>query len=179
MKRQKSKKRKIKDIIRIIVLLIALCVLIYPSVSSYLDEKNSSKVVSNYDKKSEELSKKEKNKMIRAARAYNRELLGNIELQDPFSSNKKAAESRSKSNPPSYLLVSHPNPTTICLRPGLPLVKLTFWPFDNVIAICISPFLIFIKYNTLLNTIISFLHRIGNNIELYIHFCNVKIFIII
>ena len=50
MKRQKSKKRKIKDIIRIIVLLIALCVLIYPSVSSYLDEKNSSKVVSNYDK---------------------------------------------------------------------------------------------------------------------------------
>lgn len=82
MKRQKSKKRKIKDIIRIIVLLIALCVLIYPSVSSYLDEKNSSKVVSNYDKKSEELSKKEKNKMIRAARAYNRELLGNIELQE-------------------------------------------------------------------------------------------------
>ena len=94
MKRQKSKKRKIKDIIRIIVLLIALCVLIYPSVSSYLDEKNSSKVVSNYDKKSEELSKKEKNKMIRAARAYNRELLGNIELQDPFSSNKKQIDQR-------------------------------------------------------------------------------------
>lgn len=94
MKKEKSKKMKIKDIIRILVLITALCVLLYPSISSYLDEKNSSKVVSNYDKKSEELSEKEKNKMLKAARAYNRELLGNIELQDPFSSNKKQINQR-------------------------------------------------------------------------------------
>lgn len=94
MMKHKNKKLKIKDIIRIIVLLIALCVLLYPSVSSYLDAKNSSKVVSDYDKRSEELSKKEKNKMLRAARAYNRELLGNIELQDPFSSDKKQIDQR-------------------------------------------------------------------------------------
>lgn len=91
---QKQTKLKIKDIIRIIVLIIALCVLLYPSVSSYLDAKNSSKVVSSYDQKSEELNKKEKNKLLRAARAYNKELLGNIELQDPFSSNKKQIDQR-------------------------------------------------------------------------------------
>ena len=39
--------------------------------------------------------------------------------------------SRSKSSPPSNILVSHPNPNLICLRPGFPLVKSIFCPFFN------------------------------------------------
>ena len=38
-----------KDMIRLIVLLVAFSVLLYPTFSSYLNEKNSSKVVSHYD----------------------------------------------------------------------------------------------------------------------------------
>ena len=40
------------DIIRLFVLLIAFSVLLYPSFSSYLNEKNGSKVISHYDKES-------------------------------------------------------------------------------------------------------------------------------
>ena len=32
---------------------------------------------------------------------------------------------------PSNILVSHPNPNLICLRPGFPLVKSIFCPFFN------------------------------------------------
>ena len=44
--KKKKKKITIKDIIRLIVLLVAFSVLLYPTFSSYLNEKNSSKVVS-------------------------------------------------------------------------------------------------------------------------------------
>ena len=50
--KKKKKKITIKDIIRLIVLLVAFSVLLYPTFSSYLNEKNSSKVVSHYDKES-------------------------------------------------------------------------------------------------------------------------------
>ena len=55
--KKKKKKITIKDIIRLIVLLVAFSVLLYPTFSSYLNEKNSSKVVSHYDKESVKLSK--------------------------------------------------------------------------------------------------------------------------
>ena len=47
MKSKDKKKFTIKDIIRLIVLLVAFSVLLYPTFSSYLNEKNSSRVVSN------------------------------------------------------------------------------------------------------------------------------------
>ena len=60
MKSKEKKKFTIKDIIRLIVLLVAFSVLLYPTFSSYLNEKNSSKVVSNYDAESVKLSNAEK-----------------------------------------------------------------------------------------------------------------------
>lgn len=62
MKSKEKKKFTIKDIIRLIVLLVAFSVLLYPTFSSYLNEKNSSKVVSNYDAESVKLSNAEKNR---------------------------------------------------------------------------------------------------------------------
>lgn len=85
MKGKKKGKITIKDIIRLIVLLVAFAVLLYPTYSSYLNEKHSSKVVSNYDEESVKLSKADKEKMLEDARAYNQEMLGNIDLIDPFS----------------------------------------------------------------------------------------------
>ena len=83
--KKKKKKITIKDIIRLIVLLVAFSVLLYPTFSSYLNEKNGSKVVSYYDEESVKLSKAEKEQMLEDARAYNQEMLGNIDLIDPFS----------------------------------------------------------------------------------------------
>lgn len=96
-KNVQKKKIYIGDIFRIIVLLIALSVLLYPTVSNYLYEKNGARVISSYDENAVRLSESEKQAMLEAARQYNRELLGNIELLDPFSPLKKEVDARYQS----------------------------------------------------------------------------------
>ena len=97
MKSKKKKKKTIKDIIRLIVLLVAFSVLLYPTLSSYLNEKNGSEVVSYYDEESVKLSKEEKEQMLEDARAYNQEMLGNIDLIDPFSQENTEIDERYQS----------------------------------------------------------------------------------
>lgn len=94
-----DKKRKItiKDIIRLLVLVVAFAVLLYPTVSSYVNEKNGSKVVSNYDAESVRLSNAEKEQMLEDARAYNKEMLSNIDLIDPFSQGETSVDARYES----------------------------------------------------------------------------------
>lgn len=87
----------IKDIIRLLVLFVAFAVLLYPTVSSYVNEKNGSKVVSNYDAESVRLSNAEKEKMLEDARAYNKEMLSNIDLIDPFSQGETSVDERYES----------------------------------------------------------------------------------
>ena len=94
MRSKKKKKITIKDIIRMIVLLVAFSVLLYPTFSSYLNEKNSSRVVSYYDAESVKMSKAEKEQMLEDARAYNQEMLGNIDLIDPFSQENTEIDER-------------------------------------------------------------------------------------
>lgn len=97
MKSKKKNKITINDIIRLIVLLVAFSVLLYPTLSSYLNEKNSSKVVSFYDEESIKLSETEKEQMLEDARAYNQEMLGNIDLIDPFSQENTEIDERYQS----------------------------------------------------------------------------------
>lgn len=97
MKSNKKRKMTIKDIIRLLVLVVAFAVLLYPTVSSYVNEKNGSKVVSNYDAESVRLSNAEKEKMLEDARAYNKEMLGNIDLIDPFSQGETSIDERYES----------------------------------------------------------------------------------
>ena len=94
MRSKKKKKITIKDIIRMIVLLVAFSVLLYPTFSSYLNEKNSSRVVSYYDAESVKMSEAEKEQMLEDARAYNQEMLGNIDLIDPFSQENTEIDER-------------------------------------------------------------------------------------
>ena len=96
-KNVQKKKLYIGDIFRIIVLLIAFSVLLYPTVSNYLYEKNGARVISSYDENAVRLSKSEKQAMLEAARQYNQELLGNIDLLDPFSPLKKEVDARYQS----------------------------------------------------------------------------------
>lgn len=79
------------------MLLVAFSVLLYPTFSSYLNEKNGSKVVSYYDEESVKLSKAEKEQMLEDARAYNKEMLGNIDLIDPFSQEDVEIDARYES----------------------------------------------------------------------------------
>lgn len=97
MKSKKKGKITIKDIIRLLVLLVAFAVLLYPTYSRYLNEKNGSKVVSEYDEKSIKLSHAEKEQMLADARAYNQEMLGNIDLIDPFSQTEPEVDERYES----------------------------------------------------------------------------------
>ena len=97
MKSNKKRKMTIKDVIRLLVLVVAFAVLLYPTVSSYVNEKNGSKVVSNYDAESVRLSNAEKEKMLEDARAYNKEMLSNIDLIDPFSQGEKSLDARYES----------------------------------------------------------------------------------
>lgn len=90
-------KRTWHDIIRIAVLVIALSVLLYPTVSNYLYEKNSSRVISLYDEERIRLTEEEKQQTLAEARAYNQELMSNIELLDPFSPVKAEVDERYES----------------------------------------------------------------------------------
>lgn len=70
MRRKKTEKKQfyIGDIFRVIGLIIAFSVLLYPTVSNYLYEKNGSKVISAYDENAVRLSESDKREMLEAAR---------------------------------------------------------------------------------------------------------------
>ena len=99
MRRKKTEKKQfyIGDIFRVIGLIIAFSVLLYPTISNYLYEKNGARVISSYDENAVRLSESDKREMLEAARQYNEELLGNIELLDPFSPVKKEVDERYQS----------------------------------------------------------------------------------
>lgn len=86
-----KKKRRIFDVIRILVLLIAVSVLLYPSVSNYLYELKNTGVTKDYDSQVEQLSPDEKDEMFLAAVEYNKMLAGEeiTEIKDPFSKEEK------------------------------------------------------------------------------------------
>lgn len=81
------RERKIRtaDVIRAVVLIIALSVLLYPTVSSYFNAKNSSTVASDYDQSVNSMTSEEKQKMWDEAVAYNQTLVGNTSFRDPFT----------------------------------------------------------------------------------------------
>lgn len=84
MKRNR-KNRKIADVIRLVILLVALSVLLYPTISNYLYEKNSSRIVSDYDVTMEQISEEERQAMLAKAQEYNEKLAENSAIMsDPF-----------------------------------------------------------------------------------------------
>ena len=96
-RRKKKKRRRIGDLIRLTGLFIALSVLLYPTISNYLYEKNSGRVITSYDEKAVQISESERQEMLEQARQYNEEMLGNIELLDPFSPVKREVDKRYQS----------------------------------------------------------------------------------
>lgn len=71
--------------IRLLVLLVAFSVLVYPSISTWLNEKNSSRAVASYDENVAKLQEEERCRMLEDAREYNQRLVGSTALLDPFA----------------------------------------------------------------------------------------------
>lgn len=77
MKRKATVKDKLITVLLVLVFVIGLSLLLYPTVSNYWNLMHSSRVVANYDSMISALSKADYQEMIDAARAYNQSLLNN------------------------------------------------------------------------------------------------------
>ena len=66
--------KKLRGLAPLLVIVIGLLVLFYPTISNFLVMKNASRVVSNYDAAVEALSDEEYRSMIDAAHVYNTRL---------------------------------------------------------------------------------------------------------
>lgn len=67
-------KKRILNIIYIIFFLIGLSILLYPAVSDYVNERNSSRAIAAYDQTTEELLEEDYTKELQEANAYNQYL---------------------------------------------------------------------------------------------------------
>ena len=77
-------KQKIINIALCLFFLAGLSITLYPVFSDWYISRHQGQVVDNYDKKAAQMSQKEINKALEKAREYNRKLLGNVVLTDPF-----------------------------------------------------------------------------------------------
>ena len=73
-----SKKKKvgsnITTIILILIFLVGLSVMLYPTVSNYVNQRNQSKAIATYDEKVSEMKPEDYSKYFEAAEKYNKEL---------------------------------------------------------------------------------------------------------
>ncbi|RSX53178.1 sortase [Bifidobacterium goeldii] len=67
-------KKKLRGIMPILVIVIGLLVLFYPTISNFLIMKNASRVVGGYDSAVDSLSDEQYEQMLAAARAWNEQL---------------------------------------------------------------------------------------------------------
>ena len=65
---------KLRKLLRIVIVLIGIGILVYPSLSQYFQQKNSSRVISSYNDTVSKTSQAQKDAMLRDAQAYNRML---------------------------------------------------------------------------------------------------------
>lgn len=68
--------KRLRDILPLIVVLVGLAIMAYPTISNFLVERNASRVVSGYEKAVSGLSDEDAQAMMDAARAYNAQLAG-------------------------------------------------------------------------------------------------------
>ncbi len=74
----------------LVIFLIGLCVLLYPSVSNYINEKNASRVINIYEENLTALSAADYSAYLEAARDYNTRLAqSGLTVTDAFASGEK------------------------------------------------------------------------------------------
>ena len=81
----KNLKKKIPNIIFGLIFIAGLCIFLYPSVSNYINSRNQSRAISNYEEMVNNISEEDYSKMWSEAKAYNEELAKkalNFDLSD-------------------------------------------------------------------------------------------------
>ena len=71
-----------RKLIRIVLVLVGIGILVYPSLSQFLTQQNSSRVISNYDDTVKNTNKDKMDAMLEEAREYNRLLASSTVSQD-------------------------------------------------------------------------------------------------
>lgn len=69
--------------------LVGFSVLLYPTVSNYINVLHSTTVASNYEQEVSHTSEEQEKKLIADALAYNQRLIGSSPVLDPFSDTQK------------------------------------------------------------------------------------------
>ena len=84
--------KRVRDILPILVILAGLLVLLYPTISNYLVEKNASRAVASYDASTVDLDQEEREQMLADAHAYNDALAASSGVGTPASEGGEPAQ---------------------------------------------------------------------------------------
>ena len=85
--------KKVVKILRGIGYLMAFSLILYPVVSNYINQMNSTTIATDYEQEVSHLSEEQENEMIKQAQDYNESLIGIGSIADPFSeSNENQTE---------------------------------------------------------------------------------------
>ena len=77
-------KELLRRTIRFIAYMIGFGILLYPAVSDFVNQKNNTVAINNYDEVIQGITEVEEQNMLAEARSYNASLAGNTELSDPL-----------------------------------------------------------------------------------------------
>lgn len=77
-------KKKLSSILICLTFLIGLGIMLYPMISNLYSEHNQIQTINNYEKVIEDMNDNEIQEAIELARKYNKRLIGNVTLTDPF-----------------------------------------------------------------------------------------------
>lgn len=83
MKKSRELKAGLFNFLVVIAVLTGIGLLLYPTVSNWLNEKNASKAIADYSQAVEALDTVDIQKMLEEARAYNQSLVGNTSRFEP------------------------------------------------------------------------------------------------
>ena len=83
MKKSKGLKAGLFNLLIAVAVLVGLGLLLYPSVSNWLNERNASKAIADYSHVVEEMDTADIQRMLDEARAYNQSLVGNAGRFEP------------------------------------------------------------------------------------------------
>lgn len=79
------RRRTLVNILAVAAILVGCSVLLYPTVSNYLSQKNGTIAISHYDENVDQMKEEEKEKILGEARDYNLEVAQEGVSGDPFS----------------------------------------------------------------------------------------------
>ena len=85
-------RKRVRDILPILVILAGLLVLLYPTISNYLVEKNASRAVASYDATAVDMGQEQREQMLADARAYNDALAASSGVGTPASEGGEPAQ---------------------------------------------------------------------------------------